>query len=115
MIKKSATATHRFEEVSEALIKHPGVSVGSGRKGFGASALQVNGKIFALLSSRQQFVVKLPKQRVALLVASAVGKPFDPGHGRLMKEWLALDQASDLSWVALAEEALAFVRGIAKA
>jgi len=59
--------------------------------------------------------MKLPKQRVALLVASAVGTPFDPGHGRLMKEWLALDQASNQSWVALAEEAMAFVRGKAKA
>jgi hypothetical protein len=29
--------------------------------------------------------------RVDVLVSSGKGKYFDPGHGRLMKEWLAVD------------------------
>src|SRR5215475_12016029 len=79
-------------------------------KGFGSSALKVGGSIFALLSSRGQFVVKLPRRRVDELIASGDGDRFDPGHGRLMKEWLALRPSSSLDWVVLAREAMDFVR-----
>ena len=60
-------------------------------------------------SSDGAFVVKLPKPRVDALVASGDGKRFDPGHGRLMKEWIAIDPTSDVEWLPLAREALAFV------
>jgi hypothetical protein len=33
-------------------------------KGFGSSALKVEGRIFAMLTSRSEFVVKLPRERV---------------------------------------------------
>ncbi|HEY2509415.1 MAG TPA: TfoX/Sxy family protein [Polyangiaceae bacterium] len=79
----------------------------SGRK-FGSNGLKVNGKLFALFT-QGTLVVKLPRERVAALVASRVGTPFDPGHGRLMKEWLAVTSAK-ASWVELAKEAHAFVR-----
>jgi hypothetical protein len=42
------------------------------------------------------------------LVAKGDGKPFDPGHGRLMKEWLII-VSPKVSWSALAKEAHAFV------
>jgi hypothetical protein len=58
-----------------------GVTLGSGKKGFGSSALPVNTKIFAMLSFERKFVVKLPKKRVNELVASGSGERFDPGHG----------------------------------
>ena len=85
------------------------VSARQARRGFGSSALQVGGKIFAMVSSNGSFVVKLPKQRVEQLEASGVGQRFDPGHGRLMKEWLALDPSSNEDWLSLAREALRFV------
>lgn len=81
--------------------------LGGARK-FGANGLKVNGKLFAMVSSDGKLVVKLPKARVAELVAAGRGEPFDPGHGRLMKEWLSVTSAK-LSWVALAREAHAFV------
>jgi hypothetical protein len=56
-------------------------------------------------------VVKLPKPRVEALVASEHGSHFDPGHGRLMKEWLSVAPTSDVEWLPLAREALAFVAG----
>ena len=100
----------RFAAIVEALSGTPGVILGAqGKKGFGSSALQVNGHIFAMLSSSGRFVVKLPKQRVEALEAAGVGGKFDPGRGRLMKEWLAVDPASNADWLALAREALAFV------
>ena len=44
------------------------------------------------------------------LVASGDGERFDPRkNGRLMKEWLVLDPASQIDWLALAWEALAYV------
>jgi len=73
-------------------------------KGFGASALKVNGKIFAMLV-KEQLVVKLPRQRVHTLVAADTGGRFDPGHGRLMKEWLTIDPAAEPEWLPLAREA----------
>jgi len=76
---------------------------------FGSNGLKVNGKLFALFT-QGTLVVKLPKDRVAALVAAKVGKPFDPGHGRLMKEWLTVTEAS-APWIVLVREAHAFVGG----
>lgn len=95
-----------FARVVRAFAHDARVTVGEG-KGFGSGGLKVDGKLFALLSSRGQFVAKLPKQRVNDLVAQGKGERFDPGHGRLMQEWIALRGAGD--WVALAREARKFV------
>lgn len=97
-----------FKQVIRAFARDPRVTVGEG-KGFGSGGLKVDGKLFALMSSRGQFVAKLPKQRVAELVAQRKGEQFDPGHGRLMREWVALHGDSD--WLALAREARRFVGG----
>ena len=72
------------------------------------NAFSVNGKIFAMLT-RGCFVVKLPRERVDDLVDAGKGTRFDPGHGRLMKEWIAVE-AGALPWVALAKEAHSYVR-----
>jgi TfoX/Sxy family transcriptional regulator of competence genes len=87
-----------------------------GARRFGSNGLKANGKLFALFT-QGTLVVKLPKDRAASLVASGVGKPFDPGHGRLMKEWLTVTSAK-ASWTRLAKEAHRFAssggRGRAK-
>ncbi len=103
------TTEERYAVLVEELLGRPGI-VQNG-KGFGASALKARGKIFAMLSARGEFVVKLPVERVDALVASGDGERFDPGRGRKMKEWLALAPASPLDWASLAAEALAFVAG----
>ncbi len=78
-----------------------------GRK-FGKNGLKAaNGKLFALFT-QGTLVVKLPKERVVMLVAERMGKPFDPGHGRLMKEWLTVTSPR-ASWSELAKEAHEFV------
>ena len=80
------------------------------RKGFGSGALKVNGKIFAMVDAKGEFVVKLPKARVDELVKAGVGTLFEPGPGRLMKEWLAMaSEPNDPNWLALAREACRFV------
>ena len=98
----------RYADLCEVFLRRSEVSRDG--KGFGSSSLKVNGRIFAMLSSRGEFVVKLPRQRVDALVASGEGANYDGGKGRAMKEWLALKADSTLDWSALADEALAFVK-----
>ncbi len=105
---QAAEIDPRFARVVDAFANDRQVTYGG--KGFGSTGLKVNGKIFAMLSSNRQFVAKLPRARVDELVRLGKGKYFDPGHGRLMKEWVALGGATR-SWVELAREAHRFVRG----
>lgn len=93
----------RFAPVARAFVRHRDVTEG---KLFSATALKVNGKIFAM-SPRGRFVVKLPKNRVDELVERGFGQRFGPGK-RVMKEWVVLDAECDC--IALAREAYAFVK-----
>jgi hypothetical protein len=107
------TPDERYESLVEAFTAGSGATWEPpdpvGRRSFGTGALKVDGRIFAMLS-RGHLVVKLPRRRVDALVAAGEGQRFDPGHGRLMKEWLSLDPLSVLEWQPLAAEALEFVR-----
>jgi len=98
-----------FGRVANAFTKKPAVTFMEG-KGFGSHALKVNGKIFAMLSSRGQYVVKLPAARVNALVSGGSGQHFDAGKGKPMKEWLAISGREDV-WMRLAKEAYEFVSG----
>ncbi len=99
----------RYERLVEWFLSLPDTGISQEGKGFGASALKFNGKIFAMLAGGR-LVVKLPKPRVAALVADGEGEQFDPRKdGRLMKEWLSLNPASPLDWQALAVEAREFI------
>jgi hypothetical protein len=102
--KLARRADPRFSAVVGAFVGDDSVTLPGSGKGFGSNALRVRGKIFAMMSRRGEFVVKLPKERARELVSSGMGAYFDPGHGRLMKEWVVL-LASEPSWAALAREA----------
>ena len=56
-----------------------------------------------------RLVVKLDRKRVDAMVAAGSGEPFDPGHGRIQKEWIVLASESDGDWLAAATESEAFV------
>jgi hypothetical protein len=105
---ETADVNPDFALVTGAFAKDRQVTRGDG-KGFGSGTLKVKGRIFAMMSSKAKFVVKLPKGRVDELVGKGKGERFDPGHGRLMKEWLAVN-AEKNTWVALAREACEFVK-----
>jgi hypothetical protein len=109
MTKPSISPKVRYEQIVSAMLNNSAVTYGSGKKGFGSSALQVNGKIFAMLSNTGKFIVKLPRERVDSLVTARSGERFDPGHGRIMREWLQLEITSNEDWLALAAEAMNFV------
>jgi hypothetical protein len=107
------TAESRYAGLVEAFAREPDVSPPSASvghtRGFGANALKVDGRIFAMLA-HDRLVVKLPRARVNGLVASGTGERFDPGHGRIMTEWLSVHEGSEDEWPGLAREALAFGR-----
>ena len=98
----------RFSNIVLAFADQPSVSYGG--KGFGSSALKFGGRIFAMLTSKGEFVVKLTRERVAELVEQSKGQHFDPGHGRLMLEWLVIPSSSR-RWLELAKEAHSVASG----
>ena len=108
---RAAVPRGRLDEIAKAFARDRQVTRET-RKGFGSGALKVNGKIFAMVSSSEEFVVKLPRARTTELADAGVGMCFEPGPGRVMKEWLAMRVECDQpSWLELAREARAFVGG----
>jgi hypothetical protein len=104
------TLEDAFQALAERFNGDPRVTAGTG---FGSSpGLRVDGKIFAMLTNGQ-LVVKLPKARVSQLVEAGTGAKFDPGHGRLMNEWLAVVTPDAAGWAGLVEEALDYVARLA--
>ena len=97
----------RFSPVVQFFARDLDVTYGG--KGFGSGALKVNDKIFAMITSKRAFVVKLSRTRVAELVAAKKGELFDPGSGRLMKEWFVV-RSAPTTWLGYAQEALTFIR-----
>lgn len=77
---------------------------------FGSPGLKVAGKVFAMLV-KDRLVVKLPKTQVDECVAAGRGTYFDPGHGRLMKEWLSVPADAKAHWLPLARSAFECVGG----
>ena len=106
----SGGAEALFDDLVSDFSDDPAVTPPSARGGrrFGASALKVDGKIFAMLVGGE-LVVKLPRERVDDLVDSGMGKPFESGQGRVMKEWVALDAVDAREWGKLTRAAREFV------
>ena len=85
-------AEARWAALVETMLAEGDATYGSEgpQRAFGSTSLKTNGKIFAMLV-KDRLVVKLDRRRVDALVASGAGTRFDPGHGRLMKEWLDVE------------------------
>ncbi len=108
MTGPSASAEDRYAALVAEMVREPDVEL-SEKRGFGSSGLWTAGRLFTFLS-HGRLVVKLPAARVEALVADGSGERWDPGHGRRMREWLALRPEATDDWKALASEAKVFVR-----
>jgi hypothetical protein len=109
---EAQTETTAFDRLAVAMRAEGGVDdavPGGARRAFGAGALKVGGKIFAM-PAQGTLVLKLPEARVNALIAAGRGQRFDPGHGRIMREWIAL-AGEESDWLDLAREARGFVAG----
>ncbi len=104
----SVETEERFAALVGQFAGRPGVSLPGESRGFGSSALKVNGSIFAMLTGGR-LVVKLPRDRVDTLIKIGIGDPFDAGKGRPMKEWLTVAADDEETWLGLTQEALDFV------
>jgi hypothetical protein len=103
----------QFAALVETMLARSEVTYGAdeskgARRSFGSTSLKANGKIFAMLV-RDRLVVKLPARRVDELIEEGRGDRFDPGHGRLQKEWLSVRSESPDDWLAMATESEAYV------
>ena len=99
-------AAERFGTVAAALALESDVTTS---RMFGSDGLKANGKVFAM-NVKGRLVVKLVAERVLELLASGVAAPFDPGRGRVMREWVAVPDRADVDWLELAREALLTAR-----
>jgi TfoX/Sxy family transcriptional regulator of competence genes len=104
----------QFSELVETMLARSDATYGAdgstqgARRTFGSTSLKANGKIFAMLVN-ERLVVKLPAARVDELAAAGAGERFDPGHGRVQRQWLSVASSVADDWLALAIEAESFV------
>ena len=103
------TAQALFDEVAERLLAQDAALERT--RMMGSEGLKTGGKFFAMVS-KGELVVKLPRERVDELVEAGAGHRFDPGHGRLMKEWIALVPADEEECATYVTEARGFVGGL---
>ena len=95
----------RYREVVEELKADPEVSE---TLMMGMPSLKRGKKMFGGLRG-DELVVKLGRERVDELIAAGRAREFDPsGAGRPMKDWALVPEPAD-DWLALADEARAFV------
>ncbi len=99
--------TRDFSKVVAALQSEPGVSRG---RMFGSEGLKAGKSVF-VMEVKGKLVVKLSAERAAELREAGLAEAFDPGHGRPMRQWVAIDPRSKVDWLKLSREALDFVGG----
>ena len=94
-----------WDEIEAHLLLAPGVVE---KRTMNSPTLTVEGEIFAM-HVEGELAFKLPAEQCSGLCAGGSARPFEIGQ-RLMKEWVAVEDPGPRGWVALAEDALAFVR-----
>jgi hypothetical protein len=107
VVMTTANGEQRFEELFAEFDGMPGLRRG---KAFGLPVIKIEGKI-AVAYHEGQLVLKLPPERIAALIEEERGTPFS-AYGKTMGGWIALAPVADGDWLALTEEAIAFVRPV---
>ena len=101
----SNAAAARLQRLTERYANDSRVTPG---KMLVSQGLRVDGRFFVALVDGQ-LLAKLPRDRVAELIASGIAQPFASGKGRVMREWALISHSASRRWSALADEALTFV------
>lgn len=95
-----------FETIAARLLAEPDVAKS---RMFGSTALSYAGRVFAM-EVKGDLVVKLDTAEAARLVEEGKARFFDPGHGRPMKQWIAVGPEQADLWSGLAAAALAWAK-----
>jgi hypothetical protein len=108
MTDSLSTARRLYDELTDDLLYDPAV----GRSTMmGFPCVRRAGAFFASLDNRTgALVVKLPRERVAEIIASGVGDPFAPA-GRAFREWVSIPEPDADQWRAVLAEAVQFAGG----
>ncbi|MBK5113862.1 MAG: hypothetical protein KGD59_01740 [Candidatus Heimdallarchaeota archaeon] len=77
-------------------------------------SLKIKRKMFAFPTKDGNLIVKLPKERVTELLSSGEGLPYDPGNGKIQKEWVIIPLKNSDKWIGYAKEAMKFALALAK-
>lgn len=102
------TETLFWELAGELMSSDPRVVEGTLMNG---RCLRVGDQFLALVDHKDSgLVVKLPRVRVAELVASGVGRPFAPA-GRVFREWVSVPTPDRALWRALLREGVRYGGG----
>jgi hypothetical protein len=100
------TGEERFRSIRQGYVDRGGVTTGTG---FGGNdGLRIDGRIFAMVV-RGELVVKLPRARAAAMTERLEARPFEPGTGRVMREWVSVPVDRADAWPGLVDEAFAYV------
>jgi len=107
------TPKEQFAALVDEMLKRGDATYGNdpdegAKRMFGSTSIKTGKKMFAFLN-KDRLVVKLPEERVTELVDEGAGEKYDPGDGRLMREWFVVGSSSADDWLSLAVEAEAFV------
>ncbi len=95
-----------FWSLADLLLDRPGITRGTM---MGFPCLRFEGDYFASIErDGDGMVVKIPAERVALLVEDGQGEHFAPA-GRIFKEWVRIPHALAHTWEERLHEAFAFV------
>lgn len=73
---------------------------------------RTNGFVATIERATGNVVMKLSKARVAEMVAAGTGLSFAPA-GKIFREWVAVPDIDEDTWVTLLEESIHFVDGTA--
>ena len=96
----------QYEKIKELYLKKEDVQ----KQG---EALKIKKKMFAFLNMGNM-TVKLPKERVSELLSSGEGLPYDPGNGKIMKEWVIIPLKDSDKWFDYVKEGMRFALTLAK-
>lgn len=100
------TAEESWSKVKEHFLKSSDVQ----KQG---ESLKTKKKMFAMFQ-KGNFVLKLPRDQVTKLINSGEGKPYDPGNGKIMKEWVIIPEDFSPKWIEYASEAKEFAKILSK-
>ena len=94
-----------YDELTDDLLYDPAV----GRSTMmGYPCVRRAGRFFASFDTRAEaLIVKLPRERVADVIADGTGEPFAP-NGRVFREWVTIPEPDAAVWERLLAEARAF-------